>query len=249
MALGKGIIAGVTMLGNAILWLGRAFWLLSRAVLTNPIVLAIAAIVAAGWWLYNNWDNVTGFVRDRWQALTEWWNNTPIGQKIIDIFNAPLRFIASLGEILWGMLVAAGNRIVEAITNWPVMQSIMDTFGPAIQWAVDKIDWLMGKVKTAWDAVSGLIYQDTQLNRVEAPAYFKKLQENTPASVAQPAPAPTLNKPQASATQNINIHINADGMGNKEAAALIGAEVKKEMAMLDRKQKAAARSAFYDAHA
>ena len=38
-------------------------------------------------------------------------------------------------------------------------------------------------------------------------------------------------------------------MGNKEAAALIGAEVKKEMAMLDRKQKAAARSAFYDAHA
>lgn len=83
-------------------------------------------------------------------------------------------------------------------------------------------------------------------NNPQLDALLRRAEQHTQKS---PLTTPPLRKPQAANTQTVNIHINADGMGNKEAAALIGAEIKKEMAALDRKQKAAARSAFYDAHA
>lgn len=47
----------------------QAFLLLSRAFLTNPIVLAIAAIITAAWMLYDNWDKVTAYLRERWEAI------------------------------------------------------------------------------------------------------------------------------------------------------------------------------------
>ena len=139
------------------MWLGRAFLIAGRFMLANPIVLVIAAVVAAGWWLYKNWGNVIGFLKDRWAALKNWWLTNPVSSAIIGAFSAAIEFCVNLPGRLWDLLTGAGTRAIEAIRNWSVMQAIMDIFGPAIDWATNKINWLIDKIKGAWESLKGLV--------------------------------------------------------------------------------------------
>ena len=268
VALGKGIIAGVTMLGNAILWLGRAFWLLSRAVLTNPIVLAIAAIVAAGWWLYNNWDMVCAKLTQLWEGIQDWWKNSTIGKFIEDAFLPAIKTVIAFVERLFQKIQEAWNKLKELVgietpdyNKWSA-EGIKQTqaFHTELEAKYPAMKNMNGEERTkmvaaaamskAYSGNSGQGY-GAGMGEAMRKAYggAAKAAEQKPPKVT---PAPTVARPAPvnnHQTSTINIHFDVDGMGNKEAAALIGAEVKKEMAMLDRKQKAAARSAFYDAHA
>ena len=151
---GKAALSG---LATAIMWLGRAFLIAGRFMLANPIVLVIAAVVAAGWWLYKNWGNVIGFLKDRWAALKNWWLTNPVSSAIIGAFSAAIEFCVNLPGRLWDLLTGAGTRAIEAIRNWSVMQAIMDIFGPAIDWATNKINWLIDKIKGAWESLKGLV--------------------------------------------------------------------------------------------
>ena len=151
---GKAALSG---LATAVMWLGRAFLIAGRFMLANPIVLVIAAVVAAGWWLYKNWGNVIGFLKDRWAALKNWWLTNPVSSAIIGAFSAAIEFCANLPGRLWDLLTSAGTRAIEAIRNWSVMQAIMDIFGPAIDWATNKINWLIDKIKGAWESLKGLV--------------------------------------------------------------------------------------------
>ena len=151
---GKAALSG---LATAIMWLGRAFLIAGRFMLANPIVLVIAAVVAAGWWLYKNWGNVIGFLKDRWAALKNWWLTNPVSSAIIGAFSAAIEFCVNLPGQLWDLLTGAGTRAIEAIRNWSVLQAIMDIFGPAIDWATNKINWLIDKIKGAWESLKGLV--------------------------------------------------------------------------------------------
>ena len=151
---GKAALSG---LATAVMWLGRAFLIAGRFMLANPIVLVIAAVVAAGWWLYKNWGNVIGFLKDRWAALKNWWLTNPVSSAIIGAFSAAIEFCVNLPGQLWDLLTGAGTRAIEAIRNWSVMQAIMDIFGPAIDWATNKINWLIDKIKGAWESLKGLV--------------------------------------------------------------------------------------------
>lgn len=151
---GKAALSG---LATAVMWLGRAFLIAGRFMLANPIVLVIAAVVAAGWWLYKNWGNVIGFLKDRWAALKNWWLTNPVSSAIIGAFSAAIEFCVNLPGQLWDLLTGAGTRAIEAIRNWSVLQAIMDIFGPAIDWATNKINWLIDKIKGAWESLKGLV--------------------------------------------------------------------------------------------
>lgn len=62
--LGMSLVAAVggwSAIGGAIMWVGKAFLFLGRLFLLNPIGLAISAIVAAGWLLYDNWETIKGW--------------------------------------------------------------------------------------------------------------------------------------------------------------------------------------------
>lgn len=155
-AAGAGKVA-LSGLATAVMWLGRAFLIAGRFMLANPIVLVIAAVVAAGWWLYKNWGNVIGFLKDRWAALKNWWLTNPVSSAIIGAFSAAIEFCVNLPGRLWDLLTGAGTRAIEAIRNWSVMQAIMDIFGPAIDWATNKINWLIDKIKGAWESLKGLV--------------------------------------------------------------------------------------------
>ncbi|MGS5088283.1 phage tail tape measure protein [Hydrogenophaga sp. A37] len=53
------VAGGVRMVGTAVMWVGRAL-------LMNPIGLAITAIAGGGYLIYRNWDRITAFFRGVW---------------------------------------------------------------------------------------------------------------------------------------------------------------------------------------
>lgn len=117
-----------------------ATWALNGAiaVLTSPITLviaAIAALIAIGVLLYQNWDTVVGFAKTAWQGLCDFISG--ICQAIGEFFSG-----------LWTKL----QEIFEPIGQW---------FGEKFQQAWDAIvnifsgigEWFSGVFQGAWDAI------------------------------------------------------------------------------------------------
>ena len=117
-----------------------ATWALNGAiaVLTSPITLviaAIAALIAIGVLLYQNWDTVVEFVKTAWQGLCDFISG--ICQAIGDFFSG-----------LWTKL----QEIFEPIGQW---------FSEKFQQAWDAIvnifsgigEWFSGVFQGAWDAI------------------------------------------------------------------------------------------------
>nr|DAS34173.1 MAG TPA: minor tail protein [Caudoviricetes sp.] len=117
-----------------------ATWALNGAiaVLTSPITLviaAIAALIAIGVLLYQNWDTVVEFAKTAWQGLCDFISG--ICQAIGEFFSG-----------LWTKL----QEIFEPIGQW---------FGEKFQQAWDAIvnifsgigEWFSGVFQGAWDAI------------------------------------------------------------------------------------------------
>ena len=110
----------------------------SLAVLTSPITLviaAIAALIAIGVLLYQNWDTVVEFAKTAWQGLCDFISG--ICQAICEFFSG-----------LWTKL----QEIFEPIGQW---------FGEKFQQGWDAIvnifsgigEWFSGVFQGAWDAI------------------------------------------------------------------------------------------------
>ncbi|CAG7494840.1 TMP repeat family [Streptococcus pneumoniae] len=108
------------------------------AVLTSPItwiIAAIAALIAIGVLLYQNWDTVVEFAKTAWQGLC-------------DFISGICRAIGEFFSGLWTKL----QEIFEPIGQW---------FGEKFQQAWDAIvnifsgigEWFSGVFQGAWDAI------------------------------------------------------------------------------------------------
>ncbi|MGM0846888.1 MAG: hypothetical protein ACQEUT_18170 [Bacillota bacterium] len=65
-----GILRGVAL----------AFLTLGRAVLMNPIVLAITAVIAVVYLLWKHWDKITSWMKKAWDGFTDWIMDTRFGK-------------------------------------------------------------------------------------------------------------------------------------------------------------------------
>ena len=117
-----------------------ATWALNGAiaVLTSPITLviaAIAALIAIGVLLYQNWDTVVEFAKTAWQGLS-------------DFIGVICQAIGEFFSVLWTKL----QEVFEPIGQW---------FGEKFQQAWDAIvnifsgigEWFSGVFQGAWDAI------------------------------------------------------------------------------------------------
>ncbi|WP_121097677.1 phage tail tape measure protein, partial [Roseinatronobacter ekhonensis] len=69
---GRVALAAVAVfqaVGGALMWLGRALAIAGRALLTNPIFLAIAAVAAAVYVIYDNWDGITAYFTGKFDRV------------------------------------------------------------------------------------------------------------------------------------------------------------------------------------
>lgn len=120
-----------------------ATWALNGAiaVLTSPITLviaAIAALIAIGVLLYQNWDTVVEFAKNAWQGLSDF-----IGV----ICQAIGKFFSSLWTKLQEIFEPIGQWFSEKFQQaWDAIVNIFSGIG----------DWFSNTFQGAWDAIANI---------------------------------------------------------------------------------------------
>lgn len=125
-AAGMKIFAAVQAIQTVAQWASNAAWLASPVTwIILAIIVAIGLLVAAGIWLYNNWDQVTKFLGEAWENFAN-------------------------GMIFIGEAIAAWwNGLWAGLAGWAV-----DTFGPMIQWVVDQFNLFQLGMQIIGNAIS-----------------------------------------------------------------------------------------------
>lgn len=136
-----------------------ATWALNGAiaVLTSPITLviaAIAALIAIGVLLYQNWDTVVEFAKTAWQGLCDFISG--ICQAIGEFFSGLWTKLQEIFEPIGQWLGDKFKQAWDAIVN--IFSNLGSWFGE--KWTdvtnalSDANTWLGDKFKQGWDAIS-----------------------------------------------------------------------------------------------
>lgn len=136
-----------------------ATWALNGAiaVLTSPITLviaAIAALIAIGVLLYQNWDTVVEFAKNAWQGLCDFISG--ICQAIGEFFSGLWAKLQEIFEPIGQWFSEKFQQAWDAIVN--IFSNLGSWFGE--RWAdvtnalAEVGSWLGDKFKQGWDAIS-----------------------------------------------------------------------------------------------
>ena len=156
------------------------------AFLTSPITLVIAAIgalIAIGYLLYKNWDEISAHLKQTWEsikatAISVWngikdffsnlWNS--IKEIATNVWNSIKEFFSNLWNGIKNAAVNAWNSIKEAISNaWEntinwvkekangMLEFFKGLPGEMLSIGKNIIDGLLNGLKNAWGAVVGWI--------------------------------------------------------------------------------------------
>lgn len=120
--------------GNNLAWLSSPITWIVLA-----IIAAIALLVAAGVWLYQNWDKVTKFIGDAWN----WVYNTII-KPVADVIAGAIKVVGDIMTWLWVNAISpALNAIGGAFSFvWGIVKPIFDIWWATIQIVGAVIVWL-----------------------------------------------------------------------------------------------------------
>lgn len=167
VASGLGTVLGVA--AKAVVWLGRALLIAGRAMLANPILAVIAAIAAAAYVIYQNWDGIVAFFRDKIERVRAAFDEGLLNGvfRLMAEFN-PFRLTMDAAEGLFRYLTGwsfddVTRALVEAFTSidfirigidmmnalWQGMKSITGQIGAwfkaqATSWIPEMPAWLGG---------------------------------------------------------------------------------------------------------
>ncbi|QGU35574.1 phage tail tape measure protein [Enterobacter hormaechei] len=156
--LSGGLVRGIMIAGRAVLWIGRAL-------LMNPIGLAITAVAAAAYLIYRNWGAVSSWFKQRWADIKEAFNGGVVGIGKLLINWSPvglLRLTLALGEggkLRWLVTgfsaVARGARTLGGVLSGGLVRGIMIA-GRAVLWIGRAL--LMNPIGLAITAVAAAAY-------------------------------------------------------------------------------------------
>lgn len=169
------IMTIVPKIASAIKIVQGAFTALNATMLANPIVLiiaAIAALVAAFIYLWNNcegfrqfwidlWENIKAVAVDIWEGLKEFFTTawTAISTTAQTIWNA----IKELFSGLWEGIQTVFMTVVTAISTflekaWNGIKTVAETIWTAISTAISTIvTGIQTFLTTAWDTIKTVI--------------------------------------------------------------------------------------------
>ncbi|WP_285615092.1 hypothetical protein [Pseudobacillus badius] len=129
------LVRGLT----AVIGIARtAFTLLRLSIIMFPgawIIAAIGGVVAAGIWMYRNWDTVKEKTKALWDKLAEM---PGIGDKVIKPINSIIEYGKSLAS-QWDSTKGTWSNV------WDIMKTAASD---AVEGIIKKIDGLIGKINT-----------------------------------------------------------------------------------------------------
>ncbi|HCB1819801.1 TPA: phage tail tape measure protein [Citrobacter freundii] len=145
-ALSGGLVRGIMIAGRAVLWIGRAL-------LMNPIGLAITAVAAAAYLIYRNWGAVSSWFKQRWADIKEAFNGgiVGIGKLLINwspvglLYKAFAAALKYLGVDLPAKFTDFGGHLIDGLINgiknkWESLKTTVTDMGDSVGgWFKEKL--------------------------------------------------------------------------------------------------------------
>ncbi|ECK6151140.1 phage tail tape measure protein [Salmonella enterica] len=144
--LSGGLVRGIMIAGRAVLWIGRAL-------LMNPIGLAITAVAAAAYLIYRNWGAVSSWFKQRWADIKEAFNGgiVGIGKLLINwspvglLYKAFATALKYLGVDLPAKFTDFGGHLIDGLINgiknkWESLKTTVTDMGDSVGgWFKEKL--------------------------------------------------------------------------------------------------------------
>lgn len=144
--LSGGLVRGIMIAGRAVLWIGRAL-------LMNPIGLAITAVAAAAYLIYRNWGAVSSWFKQRWADIKEAFNGgiVGIGKLLINwspvglLYKAFAAALKYLGVDLPAKFTDFGGHLIDGLINgiknkWESLKTTVTDMGDSVGgWFKEKL--------------------------------------------------------------------------------------------------------------
>ncbi|WP_037404647.1 phage tail tape measure protein, partial [Serratia sp. Ag2] len=142
-----GLFRGITTVGRALLWIGRAL-------LMNPIGIAITVIAGGAYLIYRNWGAISRWFKQRWMEVKEAFNGgiAGVGKLLINwsplgilytVFSGALKY---LGIDLPAKFTEFGGQMIDGLVNgikkkWEDVKGAITDMGTGIKdWFAEKLD-------------------------------------------------------------------------------------------------------------
>lgn len=177
LSAGLKVWAAIQAVQTVMQWANNAAWLASPVTwIILAIIVAIALLVAAAIWLYNNWDEVTKFIGEAFanvaawfvsvgEGIAAWWNGlwSGIGSFFTDVWNNIVNFVMAIFIGYFNFLLGIGVAIVgwwnglwSGISSF--FASIWTGLGDIVKGAWNGIiGWIESGVNAAIDLINGII--------------------------------------------------------------------------------------------
>jgi hypothetical protein len=209
-----GLLAGlVTVIVTTVI---PAIWGFTAALLANPItwiVIAILALIAVAWLLYENWDQVSAYLQDLWNDLSTEFSEA--GDEIAAIWEDLWNGISQLFEDAWNSIKADASKTAD---------DFMKEWEPVKAFFVE----LWGYIKTGWDNSIGLIGAGIDKVRGFLPSFGGNNPAAAGAGGSTAGSAIGAGVARVDGTLKVDIKIDNDGRATgrvREAGASGGLEI------------------------
>lgn len=158
LAAGMKVWAAVQAVQTAMQWANNAAWLASPVTwIILAIIVAIGLLVAAGIWLYNNWDAVIAWFGDAWAAVCAWFQDVGNGIAVWwnDLWSGISSFFSGVWDGIVGFFKGALDWVVQMFLDWTVYGLIIKNWGAISDFFVGLWDGIVGIFKGAWNGIIG----------------------------------------------------------------------------------------------
>ncbi|MCN2968475.1 phage tail tape measure protein [Escherichia coli] len=144
--LAGSLVRGFMIAARALLWIGRALMM-------NPIGLAITAVAAAAYLIYRNWGAVSSWFKQRWADIQEAFNGgiAGIGKLLVNwspaglLYKAFAAALKYLGVDLPAKFTDFGGHLIDGLINgirnkWESLKTSITGMGDSISgWFSEKL--------------------------------------------------------------------------------------------------------------
>lgn len=158
LSLGFGYLIGYIAKGA--MMFGKAIFMMSRALLTNPIGLLIAGIAVAAYLIYDNWEKIGPWFSELWQTVSGAFSSA---------WGAITNFCSEAWTNISNFFTSGIGNITATILDWSPLGLFQQVFSTVLSWfgidvpskfsdfGKNMIDGLVNGIKNAWEGAKQIV--------------------------------------------------------------------------------------------
>lgn len=158
LSLGFGYLIGYIAKGA--MMFGKAIFMMSRALLTNPIGLLIAGIAVAAYLIYDNWGKIGPWFSELWQTVSGAFSSA---------WSSITNFCSEAWTNISNFFTSGIGNITATILDWSPLGLFQQVFSTVLSWfgidvpskfsdfGKNMIDGLVNGIKNAWEGAKQIV--------------------------------------------------------------------------------------------